>query len=42
MMAKATNPTPKTVETITHVDANRKNIPTAEFESVMHMDENYI
>ena len=31
--------TPKTVETLTHQDASRKNIPTAEFQSVMHKDE---
>ena len=29
----------KTVETLTHQDASRKNIPTAEFQSVMHKDE---
>jgi adenine-specific DNA-methyltransferase len=33
------NKTPKTVETITHDEAKRKNIPTAEFESVMRKDE---
>ena len=31
--------TAKTVETLTHHDASRKNIPTAEFQSVMHKDE---
>ena len=31
--------TPKTVATLTHPDASRKNIPTAEFQSVMHKDE---
>ena len=31
--------TVKTVATLTHQDASRKNIPTAEFESVMHKDE---
>src|SRR5512136_1188894 len=31
--------TKKTVETITHGKASRKNIPTAEFHSVMHKDE---
>ena len=31
--------TPKTVATLTHQDASRKNIPTAEFQSVMHKDE---
>ena len=31
--------TPKTVTTLTHQDASRKNIPTAEFQSVMHKDE---
>ena len=29
----------KTVETITHDDASRKNIPTAEYQSVMRKDE---
>ena len=36
-MAKST--TRKTVETITHDEASRKNIPTAEFQSVMSEDE---
>ena len=31
--------TPKTVATLTHPAASRKNIPTAEFQSVMHKDE---
>ena len=31
--------TAKTVETLTHQDASRKNIPTAEFQSVMRKDE---
>ena len=31
--------TPKTVATLTHQDASRKNIPTAEFQSVMRKDE---
>ncbi len=26
---------PKTVETLTHEDATRKNIPTAEYQSVI-------
>jgi adenine-specific DNA-methyltransferase len=30
---------PKTVETITHDEASRKNIPTAEYQSVMRKDE---
>ena len=29
----------KTVTTLTHDEASRKNIPTAEFQSVMHQDE---
>ena len=33
-MAKRTNP--KTIETLTHTDATRKNIPTAEYQSVLH------
>ncbi len=36
-MAKKENP--KTVETITHEDARRKNIPTAEYQSVMQKEE---
>ena len=31
----------KTVETITHEEARRKNIPTAEFQSVMGKEEQY-
>lgn len=31
--------TQKTVETITHNDASRKNIPTAEYQSVMFKEE---
>ncbi len=31
----AKNQTPKTVEALTHDDASRKNIPTAEYQSVM-------
>jgi len=39
-MAKDTNSkSKKTVEALTHADAKRKNIPTAEFESVMRKDE---
>ena len=30
---------PKTVETLTHEETSRKNIPTAEFQSVMRTDE---
>jgi adenine-specific DNA-methyltransferase len=30
---------PKTIETITHEDSSRKNIPTAEYESVMGDDQ---
>jgi len=29
----------KAVETLTHEEASRKNIPTAEFQSVMHKEE---
>ena len=36
-MVKA--PTKLTVETLKHDDATRKNIPTAEFQSVMRRDE---
>lgn len=31
----------KTVETITHEEARRKNIPTAEFQSVMGKEEQH-
>jgi adenine-specific DNA-methyltransferase len=31
--------TPKTVETLTHEDATRKNIPTAEYQSVLQKNE---
>jgi len=31
--------TKKTVETLTHEEASRKNIPTAEFQSVMHKEQ---
>src|SRR5271169_5012853 len=37
-MAKKPAPE-KTVETLTHEEASRKNIPTAEFQSVMRKDE---
>ncbi|MEA3239066.1 MAG: hypothetical protein U9Q94_04725 [Candidatus Bipolaricaulota bacterium] len=30
---------PKQVETFTHDEASRKNIPTAEYQSVMHKEE---
>ena len=36
---KSSNKTEKTVETITHDEASRKNIPTAECQSVMRKDE---
>src|SRR5580658_3822609 len=40
MANKPTKPEKKkTVETLTHEEASRKNIPTAEFQSVMHKDE---
>ena len=29
----------KTIETFTHDEASRKNIPTAEYQSVMRKDE---
>ena len=35
----ATKKTPLAVETIKHDDATRKNIPTAEYQSVMQKDE---
>ncbi len=40
MVKKTSKPeNKKTVETLTHEEASRKNIPTAEFQSVMHKDE---
>ncbi|MGA2119943.1 MAG: site-specific DNA-methyltransferase [Bryobacteraceae bacterium] len=40
MATKSTKPgKQKTVETLTHEEASRKNIPTAEFQSVMRKDE---
>jgi adenine-specific DNA-methyltransferase len=36
---KFSNKTKKTVETLTHDEASRKNIPTAEYQSVMRKDE---
>ena len=39
-MAKKTSvPTKKSVETLTHEEAHRRNIPTAEYQSVMRKDE---
>ena len=38
-MTRRTKKTKKTVETLTHDEASRKNIPTAEFQSVMRKDE---
>jgi adenine-specific DNA-methyltransferase len=37
IMAKKQNR--KSVETLTHEEASRKNIPTAEFHSVMHKED---
>ncbi|GAB6058431.1 hypothetical protein [Desulfonatronum parangueonense] len=39
MPKKKTEPAYKTVETITLPDANRVNIPTAEYQSIMRKDE---
>ncbi len=39
MATKSNRETKKTVVTLTHEEASRKNIPTAEFESVMQRDE---
>jgi len=39
MPKKKTEPAYKTIETITHPDANRVNIPTAEYQSIMRKDE---
>ena len=38
-MPRKPKKTKKTVATLTHPAASRKNIPTAEFQSVMHKDE---
>ena len=38
-MPKKTKKSTKTVETIKHTDASRKNIPTAEYQSIMRDDE---
>ena len=38
-MAKKTAPRKKTVETLKHDEAKRKNIPTAEFQSVLQKEE---
>ena len=38
-MPRKSKRSPKTVATLTHQGASRKNIPTAEFQSVMHKDE---
>src|ERR671919_49425 len=40
-MAIAKKTTKKTVETLKHKEASRKNIPTAEFQSVMRKDEQH-
>ena len=37
-MAKKAKPTAKTVETLTHDEAKRKNIPTAEYQSVLQKE----
>ena len=38
-MAKKQTATKKTVEAIRHEESSRKNIPTAEYQSVMRQDE---
>jgi adenine-specific DNA-methyltransferase len=38
-MAKKRKKTPKTIENITHNEASRKNIPTAEYQSVLKNEE---
>ena len=38
-MARNNNAKPKTIEAITHDDASRTNIPTAEYQSIMRKDE---
>ncbi len=39
MAKKTRKKTPKQVETLTHEEASRKNIPTAEYQSVMEKDD---
>jgi adenine-specific DNA-methyltransferase len=39
MMSRKKNKSFKTVETLTHDEASRKNIPTAEYQSVMYKEE---
>ena len=38
-MAKNTNKTKVNVKTLTHAEATRKNIPTAEYQSVMAKEQ---
>ena len=38
-MARRTTKKPKSVETLTHGEASRRNIPTAEFHPVMAEEE---
>ena len=38
-MPRRSKKTAKTVATLTHQDASRKNIPTAEFQAVMREEE---
>jgi adenine-specific DNA-methyltransferase len=38
-MAKKTSNSKKTVKTLTHDEASRKNIPTAEYQSVMAKEQ---
>ena len=39
MARRTKKQTPKSVETITHEEASRKNIPTAEYQSIMQKDD---
>jgi hypothetical protein len=39
MMPRKLKKKKKTVETLTHDEASRKNIPTAEYQSVMRKEE---
>lgn len=41
MSKKKNSKTIKSVETITHDEASRKNIPTAECQSLMHKEESF-
>ncbi|MEZ4701965.1 MAG: site-specific DNA-methyltransferase [Rhodothermales bacterium] len=41
IMAKRSTPSSKQIETLTHTEASRKNIPTAEYQAVMRQEEQH-